>query len=214
MVITYYGLSCFKIQSGETTLVFDLPGRLPGFKPPRFHFDIALESHGHPGHCGAREVSGAKEAFVVSDPGEYEIKGIHVQGFKTFHDSFSGKKYGLNTSYVVQIENIKLCFMGDYGEKDLRPETKEGINKIDILFVPIGGGKALDAQSARNLINQLDPAIAVPMHYSPGSEGKAALKDFLADFGLKDVKALEKLSIKKKDIGGDKGAKIIVFSPI
>ncbi len=200
MIITYYGLSCFKIQSGDTTLVFDLPSKKSNIKPPRFHADIALESHDHSGHNGAKGLSEEKQTFLIDSPGEYEVKGVYIQGFKTYHD---------NTVYVVQIENIKLCFMGDYGEKELRPELKEGIDKIDILFVPVGGETVLEPEASRNLANQLKPGIVIPTHYVPGGKTDK-LKAFLAEMGQKDVKPLEKLSIKKKEIS-ENGARVVVL---
>lgn len=213
MVITYHGLSCFKVQSGDTVLVFDLPSKKSGLKPPRFSFDISLQSHEHPGHNGVSEISREKEYFLINGPGEYEIKGVYVQGFRAYHDSTSGKKYGLNTVYVVRFENIVLCFLGDFGEKSLRPELKEGLAKIDILFIPIAGETVLDSEAARNLINQIQPGIAIPMHYSTEGRKKDVLKSFLAEFGQKDAKPLEKLTIRKKDIPENR-MQIIVLSPL
>ncbi len=220
MVITYYGLSCFKIQSGDIALVFDLPAKKSEFKAPRFHADIAIESHSHPGHGGASEISLGhrptgeaedKNTFLINGPGEYEVKGIFIQGIKTFHDPVLGKKRGVNIIYVVQMENVKLCFLGDYGERDLRPEVKEAIGKIDILFAPIGGESVLEPEASKNLLNQLEPAIAIPMHYD---YGKNALKDFLAECGQKDIKPVEKFSIKKKDIPENKGTEVVILSAV
>lgn len=207
MVITYYGLSCFKIQAGDTSIVFDLPSKKSSVKPPRFHVDMALESHNHIGHNGAQDIPDKKETFLINESGEYEVKGIYVGGIKTYHDSLAGKKYGTNLIYIVRFENINLCFMGDYGENDLRPEIKEAIGKVDILFVPIGGEAVLEPEAAVKVINQIEPAIAIPMHYQ--NQGK--LKAFLAEFGEKDIKPIEKFSIKKKDIIEDKGAQIVVL---
>ncbi len=208
MVISYYGLSCFKIQSGDTSLVFDLPSKKSAVKPPRFQADIFIQSHDHDGHNGVESITREKEFFLVDGPGEYEIKGIYIRGMKSFHDSVEGKKHGINTVYVVRCENVNLCFMGDFGEKEIRPELKEELGKIDVLFVPIGGETVLDAEEARNVINQIEPAFSIPMHYS--DNGKS-LKSFLAEMGQKDVKPLEKFSIKKKDIIADKGTEIVVL---
>ncbi|MFH0803694.1 MAG: MBL fold metallo-hydrolase [Candidatus Tagabacteria bacterium] len=204
MVITYYGLSCFKIQSGDTTLVFDLPA----IKAPRFHADIILQSHDY-------DVEKIQEdSFLIDSPGEYEVKGVYVRGLKSYGDSSSGKKRGLNTVYVLRLENMDLCFLGDFGEKELRPELKEGIGKIDILFVPVVG--ELDAEDARNIINQIEPAVAIPAHYSEdppaGEAGKKGdvLKKFLGEMGQKDIKPQEKLSIKKKDIK-ENGTEVVVL---
>jgi L-ascorbate metabolism protein UlaG (beta-lactamase superfamily) len=211
MVITYYGLSCFKIQSGETTLVFDLPGKKSEIKglpadrqAPRFHADIVLQSHNY----SSGEIP--KDSFLIDGPGEYEVRGVYVRGLKSYHDSSLGKKHGLNTIYILRLENMNLCFLGDFGEKELRPESKEGIGKVDVLFVPITGENVLDAEGARNIINQIEPAIAVPAHYLPAGGKGDALKKFLGEMGQKDIKSQEKLSIKKKDIK-ENGTEVVVL---
>src|SRR3989344_1516310 len=48
MVITYYGVTCFKIQSGETVLAIDPYTKEAGLTPPRFQTDIALVTRNHP----------------------------------------------------------------------------------------------------------------------------------------------------------------------
>lgn len=208
MVITYYGISCFKIQSGDTILAFDIPSKKALVKPPRFHSDIVVQSHDHDGHNGGGD---QQDTFLTDGPGEYEIKGMRIHGLKSFHDSFFGKKRGLNTVYVCRVENINLCFFGDFGEKELRPELKEEMGNIDILFVPIGGDSVLEPEAARNIINQIEPAIAIPMHYDRGKRN--ALKEFLAEMGQRDVKPVEKFSIKKKDIN-ENGTQVVVLSVV
>lgn len=219
MVITYYGFSCFKIQSGDTTLVFDLPARSasgPSKKSgpkPRFHADIILQSQNYDGD------KTGENSFLIESPGEYEIKGVYIRGLKSYHDSVfgppaerAGKKYGLNTVYSVRFENINLCFLGYFGEKELRPELKEQIGRVDILFVPIGGNDVMEPEVSRNIINQIEPAIAIPMHYPPAGQA-GALKDFLREMGQKDARPQEKLSIRKKDID-ENGTKIVILSQI
>ena len=52
MVITYYGASCFKVQSGETVLAFNPPSKESEFKSPRFAADIVLVSSNHKDYNG------------------------------------------------------------------------------------------------------------------------------------------------------------------
>ncbi len=93
MVITYYGLSCFKIQSGDTILVFDLPA---GRQAPRFHADIIIQSSNY----DVEKIP--EDSFLIDSPGEYEIKGVYIRGLKSCH---------LNTVYVFRLENMNLCFL-------------------------------------------------------------------------------------------------------
>ncbi|MEW5908053.1 MAG: MBL fold metallo-hydrolase [Patescibacteria group bacterium] len=211
MVITYYGLACLKVQSGETVLAFDPPSKESEFKSPRFQTDIVFVSHNHKDHNGFENLAAKTEGKVfllIDGPGEYETSGIHITGIKSFHDSSSGQKYGLNTIYKVEIEDIIICHIGDFGEKNLRPDLKENIGEIDILFIPIGGETVLEPGDASRIVSQIGPKIVIPIHYKKGN----ALKKFLEEVGNGESKPLEKLSIKKKDLTDNK-TKVAVLEP-
>src|SRR3989344_5375 len=126
MVITSYGISCFKIASGQLVLAFDPPSKKSAAKSPYFQTDILLISHDHDNHNGRDILHAPKdgEIFVVDGPGEYEYKGVTIQGIASFHDNQEGKKEGSNTIYRVELEDIILLHMGDFGEDELRPEIK------------------------------------------------------------------------------------------
>lgn len=197
MVITYYGLSCFKISSGEFVLVFDPPSKKSSFKSPRFGADAVFISHDHEDHSGYDMISakGDKEPIKIDGPGEYEMGGVDASGIPSFHDSSSGKKSGLNTVYTAVVEDIKICHMGDFGEKELRAETKEKIGAVDILFLPVGGKTVVTPEEATKITASLEPKIVIPMHYE-----KKELSAFLGELGAESVKPEEKLTLKKKDL--------------
>ncbi len=217
MVISYYGLSCFKVQSGDLTITFDPPSKDSELKPPRFETHLVLSSHNHPRHNGLKELSGKNASggpFLISGPGEYEIAGLIINGIQSFHDSEEGKKFGLNTIYKIEIEDIKLCHLGDLGESELKPKTLEAIGEIDVLFVPSGGKDVLSPEEAVKVANQLEPKIVVPMHFSlPGTPIKGAkAEEFLKELGEEKIKAEEKFTFKKKDLTTD-GMKAVLLKP-
>lgn len=196
MVIAYYGASCFKVQSGETVLAFDPPSKDSEFKSPRFQTDVVLVNHNHKDYNGWENLSGKKEGtppFLIDGPGAYEVAGIYIKGIPS----------GLNTIYVLSMENISICHLGAFAEKNLSPDLKEEIGEIDILFVPVSED---DGQKASQISSQLEPKITIPIYYKEND-----LKKFLKEFGDAGVKPMEKLTIKKKDIG-DKN-QVIVLEP-
>lgn len=226
MVITYYGLSCFKIQSGQFVLATDPFGPSSGLRPPRFQADIALISHDNPNHNAveqlkSRNASGDKEqTFIVQSPGEYEYQSITIRGIDTFHDSQGGTKYGKNTVYHFEIENITLLHMGDFGEKKLPPAIQDEPGNIDILFIPVGGGATLSAKQAHAIIQEVEPNIVIPMHYkiknlSTKLNGVSA---FLQELDASGVTPQEKFTIKSRDLNKTEGVKgapeIVVLKPL
>ena len=218
MVITHHGGQCFKITFGDLTLVFDPVAKGGTLPAVRFGADIALISRNHPDMNGAAEVAyGEKQPFVVSGPGEYERGGITVQGFltKSRYGLAKGESEAVNTMYTVGLEGMTLVHLGALSDAELPKEAREGIDEVDVLFVPVGGlpgqgNGVLSSAEAGKLATALEPHIIVPMHWSGIGEPKS-LERFLKEEGGAD-ETTDKLTLKKKDALSKDGA-IIVVTP-
>ena len=209
MVITYMGGECFKISQGDLTLAFNPPSRDSGLKISKFGSDIALVSTDNEDFNGVENAAfGEREPFAIVGPGEYEVRGVAVRGFGST-TSYGGST-GINTIYSVALEGMNLCFLGALGTAELPQAAKQELDDIDILFLPVGGDGVLDHATANKLAVQLEPKAIIPMHY--GDLGaKDGLKSFLKEAGAEDVKPIDKLTVKKKDLEGKEG-EIIVLS--
>lgn len=213
MIITWYGHSCFKIEARGVTLAIDPFSKAIGLTPPRFHADIVLVSHSHPDHANAATIHGSPQ--IISGPGEYEIKGISIQGLPAFHDARRGQDRGLNTIFRIKADNIVIVHLGDFGESGLNPETAEALADIDILLIPIGGKPStIEAKTAAAISAQIEPSIVIPMHYKiPGLSAQlAGLEPFLKELGVKPPEKLAKLTVKKKDLEARR-TKLVVLIP-
>jgi len=200
MVITWYGQSCFKIQSGEAVLFTDPFCKEIGLTPPRGAANIVTISHQHKDHNNYDALTG--EPLVIKGPGEYETKGISIKGILSFHDNKEGKERGTNTIYVIEVEGIKICHLGDLGEEKLNDEQLEEINGVDILMIPVGGTVTINGEDAVEVINQIEPRMVIPMHYKiPGLAAKLDGVDvFLKEMGISKKEVVDKLTMKKKDL--------------
>ncbi len=163
MVITWYGQSCFKIVSEGLTIVLDPFDKETGPRPPSFAADIVCVSHDHHDHNNVKAISG--NPFIISGPGEYEVKGISFFGIECFHDQKQGQELGLSTIFSIETEDMKLCHLGDFGQDELSEAQSEAINGPDILFIPVGGKYTIGGTRAAKLVNQIEPRIVIPMHY-------------------------------------------------
>lgn len=223
MIITHYGQNSFKVQFADTVLAFDPVSKSSrNGKPARFGADVVLSSLNHPDMNGFEALSiGGRNPFLISGPGEYEIKGVFIKGFptKTNHGSDSGKEK-INTIYLVVLEDINLCFLGALNSGELSSETWEELGDVDILFVPVGGGGMLSAEEAYKFSLKIGPKIIIPMSYGQVPKkgikalpADAPLRVFLKEEGAEDMKPLDKLTIKKKDMAEDE-KKIIVLKNV
>jgi len=208
MVITYNNGECVKISQGDLTLAFNPPTKESSIKVAKFGSDIVLISFTHPDFNGVDTASlGDKTPFVISGPGEYDVKGVTVRGFGSIA-TYDGKT-SVNTIYSVSLDGFSLCFLGALSAEDLPQEAKQEIDDIDVLFLPIGGEGVLNYATAYKLAVKLGPKLIIPIHY--GSVGqKDALKLFLKEAGAEDIKPVDRLTIKRKDVEG-KEAEIVVL---
>ena len=205
MHIIWHGQSFFQIQTSlnkgeQTTIAIDPFDESTGLKPPSFQADVLLITHDHHDHNNKKAIKGTP--FLIEGPGEYEVKEIAIQGVPSFHDEEEGKKRGPNTLYLIEMEEMKVCHLGDFGQKELTEDQLEQIGDIDVLMVPVGGEFTLDAKGAAHVISQIEPKIVIPMHYAiPKLKIKLDEVDkFLKEVGKKSVVPQPKLLIKKKDL--------------
>jgi len=215
MQIIWHGQSLFEIittpqKNSQLRIVVDPFDETIGLKIPKLEADILLITHSHRDHNNVKAVSG--KPFLIEGPGEYEIRGVFIQGIQSWHDDKQGLERGGNTIYLIESEEINICHLGNLGQKELTSEQLEKIGEIDILMIPVGGIVTIDGKEAVKIISQIEPKIIIPMHYSlPHLKSKLEGVDkFLKAANSKKIEPLAKLSIKKKDISEEE-AKIIIL---
>jgi len=219
MIITYYGGEFFKIQWGDITVALNplsINSKLASKKITKFGADIALVSLNDNDFNGIENLTyGEKKPFIIDSSGEYEVKNIFVKGLPTqskFEASGIGAKetiYKINNIYTLLIDGMKVCFLGAQGAKELDDKTKEEIDGVDILFIPIGGDLVLSPPEAYKIYVDLGPKIIIPMYFNDKN-----LQEFLNESGAEEIKPVEKLTIKKKDLEGKDGEVVILKSNI
>lgn len=212
MIITYHGADFFKLSFGDTTIAVNPISKDSKLKGTRFGSDITLISLNSPEHNGADVTSrGDKESFVISGPGEYEVSGVFIKGFlsKSNYGAKENNGEKINTIYSVSLEGMNVCFLGALSDANLSAEAKEVIEEVDVLVVPIGGDGVLDPATAHKLAVQFEPKLIIPSHFGDlGDSG--ALKKFLKEAGEEDVKPIDKLTLKKKDLEGKEGDVVVL----
>lgn len=86
MRMRWHGHSCFEFEDSSLTVVIDPhDGRSLGIKPPAASADVVLMTHDHYDHRASRVISGNHEDIMARN-GPFEVKGLSVEGFSTYHD--------------------------------------------------------------------------------------------------------------------------------
>jgi L-ascorbate metabolism protein UlaG (beta-lactamase superfamily) len=199
MEITWLGYSCFKLRGSRTTVITDPYSPASGHTLGKPSAGIVTISHPHADHSYASAIEG--QPRLVKGPGEYEIGGVLIYGMTTFHDAEKGAVKGRNTAYVIEVDEVSICHLGDLGHVPT-PEQKEELGPIDVLLVPVGGVSTVNAATAAEVVRQLDPKAVIPMHYkTPALKRDLEPVDkFLAEMGAREIAPQAKLSVTKANL--------------
>ena len=203
MEITWLGHSCFIIKGKEATLITDPYDSSIGYSLGKPKADIVASSHSHPGHSFVEGVGG--QPRVLRTPGEYEAAGVFITGLSTYHDAEKGAKRGKNTVYIIEMDEVTVCHLGDLGHP-LTDEQLQNIDDVDVLMVPVGGLSTIDAAVAAEMVRLIQPRIAIPMHFKTDVVSLlelAPVEGFLKEMGLKEVQPQPKLSLTKASLPDD-----------
>jgi len=199
MEIKWLGHSCFLIKGKERTIITDPYHPSLGYSLGEPKADIVTLSHFHPGHSYIEGV--ANNPKQIKSPGEYEIGGTFITGIATFHDSAKGEIRGKNTIYLIEMDGITLCHLGDLGHS-LTSQVIEELGVVDVLFSPAGEISTISVDTAVETIKQLNPHIVIPMHYKTDAIARnlEPVDKFLDKMGIHRVEPTPKLSITQSSL--------------
>ncbi len=184
MKIKWYGHAAFLITSDQgIKMILDPyePGAFGGqlsYGRIGDQAEIVLISHDHADHNHTKGLLGSPQ--VVSGSGSKTVKGISIKGISTYHDPSKGKERGTNTIFNLQVDGIQVCHLGDLGHVLSDKELNE-IGPVDVLLIPVGGYFTIDAKEATRVVEQINPKVAIPMHFKTEKCGFpiAPVEDFL-----------------------------------
>ena len=199
MDISWLGHSCFRIKCRHATVITDPYSPNLGYSLGKPTAGIVTVSHQHVGHSYVQGIGG--EPRLVTGPGEYEISGILIIGIATFHDAEGGKERGRNTVYLMEVDEVSVCHLGDLGHV-LTAEQVEELGNVDVLLLPVGGVSTINAPMAAEVVRQLEPKAVVPMHYkTPALSWELQpVERFLKEIGVKDINPQPKLSFTRSSL--------------
>ncbi|MDP6771564.1 MAG: MBL fold metallo-hydrolase [Anaerolineales bacterium] len=195
MEIAWHGYSCFRLtERNSASIVTDPFNKSIGLASPRLKADVVTISHDAPGHSNSDNVKGAR---TITGPGEYEIGGAFITGVNTSSNKQEeNSETSPNTAYVIDYDSASVCHLGDMNAIPSQTQI-EALGTVDVLLVPVGGGKGLNAAQAAEIISLIEPSIVVPMHYRVGKVKVKLdpLSRFLKEMGLGKVNSEPNLKV-------------------
>jgi len=197
--ISWLGHACFRLRGRDVAILTDpYEGDDLGYPTLATTADVVTVSNDHPHHAGLSSVDG--EPRVLRGPGEYEIGGALIWGVRTARRANgNGEAPTKNTAFVIQLEELTVCHLGDLANAPLTAEELARIKDSDVLLVPVGGHCTINATQAAEVVAQVEPKVIVPMHYATeATRGHVALDDidrFCRELGASEVTPRGRLSV-------------------
>ncbi len=206
----WFGQSAFLLV-GQKTVFVDPFGDMSGAAARGIEFnyppiesvtaDLVLVTHEHGDHNGV-DVVGGSPVVLRSTAGRLDSPLGEVVAIASEHDDVAGTARGPNTVFCFSLDGLRVCHLGDFGQSALRPQQREGIGSVDVLFVPVGGGPTIGGVAAAELVRSLAPRLVVPMHYRTAAVNFLEPPDeFLEALGL-GVQRLETSEAVAEDLLG------------
>ena len=170
--LRWHGHACFSVRNKDFIVVFDPYENhyIPGLEPLDLEADLVLCTHGHGDHGAAhliRARSGHENPFTI-------------RTIETYHDPEQGALRGRNTIYILECGDLRIAHFGDIG-CTLTPAQMAELKGLDAAMIPVGGFYTIGPEEAKQLIDELQANVVIPMHYRMGTVGLPAIAD-LSDF--------------------------------
>lgn len=208
MEFSFYGAGCIYIVTKELAILIDPPTSESGLRVPKVKADVVLYSNQLAKTDGIQG-----ESFVANMPGEYELKGVSIQGIPAqLHIDKPGDPMA-GVMYAVQYQDVRALITGNI-DPELSDSQVEAIGEVNVLVIPVGGkGLTLDANASGKLVSQFEPQYIIPVHYDDGATKypvpQDKLENFLQEVGVESPESKTKLKVTTKNL--DQEAEVTVL---
>ena len=167
--IEYFGHNFFQITSRGGTKIITDP-LAPGMHPsPEVTPHVVTVGREHPNHNYVELARG--NPVVLRGLGSFgaewnkistTIRDVLIYNIPVYQQAFGTALKG--AAFVFDLGSLCIAHLGDLSHP-LTPEQIKAFGKVDVAMIPIGGTFTMPPNTAREVLAQLKPKIAIPMHY-------------------------------------------------
>jgi L-ascorbate metabolism protein UlaG (beta-lactamase superfamily) len=194
IAVRWWGQAMVSIEtSWSHEIVIDPYPPNIGYEDPELTADLALITHEHPDHSHAQLVGGnpvvvhgledekqvrkvdrvldrlpnAAEPTWQANAPALKTSGhqVRVTTVPAWHDDEQGGDRGAVAIFVVDVDGVRIVHCGDLGQSKLTDEQLAALGRVDVLLIPVGGIYTVDGPQAVEVIAQVRPRFAIPIHF-------------------------------------------------
>lgn len=190
--ITWLGHAGFKIKNPSFVIYID------PFKVEKGdRADLILVTHAHFDHKDQKSIEALSDTDTkvllgtedILEGEEKEVNGIKIKAMPAYNIDKSYHARGIGVGFIVTIDGKKIYHAGD---TDALP-SMSGLDKIDVLILPIGGKYTVNVDEAVNIVKTIKPKFVIPMHFGTFEDIGADPEEFRQKARTyAEVKILEK----------------------
>ncbi|MBI2987984.1 MAG: MBL fold metallo-hydrolase [Deltaproteobacteria bacterium] len=168
-IIEYFGHNFFQITTRKGTKVVTDP-LAPGMHPsPYLTPHVVTVGREHPNHNYVELAQGNPLILrgLAYHGAEWNrvsinVRDVFIYNVPIYQRSFDTALKG--AAFIFDLGTLCIAHLGDLSQT-LTPEQLKQMGRVDVALIPIGGIFTMPPQTAREVLQQIKPKIAIPMHY-------------------------------------------------
>lgn len=199
MDLTWLGSAATRMRTRTAAVVMDPYDKSVGGTMGRPDAHIITVSHDDPARNGTSQVAPAEgDPMVLDGPGEYEIRGVIIEGVASSIRGEGDPKALRSTLWLYEAEDLRVAHLGGLGAP-LGSAQLDVLSAADIVIVPIGMPDTLNGADAAKAVRAIEPSIVIPVGYDPADEN--ALKTFVSAMAATPEEPVSRFTVTKRDVG-------------
>ena len=172
-VIQYFGHNFFQITTSKGTKIITDP-LAPGMYPtPNVWPHVVTVGREHPNHNYVELAQG--NPIILRGLSNYgaewnrvslNVRDVFIYDLPVYQQAFGNALKG--AAFMFDLGALCIVHLGDLSHT-LTPEQLKQMGRVDVALIPIGGVFTMPPDTAREVLAQIKPKIAIPMHYRDNS---------------------------------------------
>lgn len=202
VTIQWFGHSYFLLTSSRGTQIATDPfGISMGYPMPEIYPQAVTVGREHPNHNSVqfvgghpRIIRGLAASGLEWNRVDTHVREVHIFNVPIYQRGFEGQYKG--SAFVFEMDDLCIAHLGDLGS-EMNKDQLAALGKVDVALIPIGGRFTMDPVTAKQVMAQIKPRIAIPMHYY---DNEAILEEFLRGNWRSVRSASDTLVVNKKTL--------------